>query len=181
MSSVPLEEEATLQIPNTTPLIALGNAGVLGAETARGHACHADWRLSRGLPVGASFGRWIRPSHVPRTWPDSSASVESSRRSPRQWFEPTRCIGGVRVRTWLSMWGVSRVRWSLAPFRRIHDGPIIDLDSRLEIVFHRGQRADQLFTVRAILKCLGDDPVVLSGLEESDINALKGLAEQLQV
>ena len=70
---------------------------------------------------------------------------------------------------------------ALAYFRRIHDGPIIDLDSRLEIVFHRGQRVDQLFTVRAILKCLGDDPVVLSGLEESDINALKGLAEQLQV
>ena len=68
----------------------------------------------------------------------------------------------------------------MAHFRRIHDGPIIDLDSRLEIVFHGGLRADQLFTVRAILKYLGD-PVVLSGLEESDINALKGLAEQLEV
>lgn len=70
---------------------------------------------------------------------------------------------------------------ALAHFRRIHDGPIIDLDSRLEIVFNGGQRADQLFTVRAILKYLGDDPVVLSGLEEADINALKGLAEQLEV
>lgn len=70
---------------------------------------------------------------------------------------------------------------ALAHFRQLDEGPVITLDSRIEIDWHDANRADSIFPVKSIFRYLSTDPAVLSGLEESDVNVLKALAEELDV